>query len=97
MQHIHHIISFEFLVGVAVGKILLGALLASSIFRNVALAAGASTVCFLYFQKGVVGLLDAGHILVADFSARPSFAQGVALGVVLGFLVFGAYFRRRLS
>jgi hypothetical protein len=92
-----HIVSFEFLVGVAVGKILLGAMLASSIFRNVALAVGASGVCFVYFQKGVVGVLEAGHIVVADFALRPSFSQGVALGAMLGFLVFGAYLKRGRS
>ncbi len=89
-----HIVSFEFLVGVVVGKILLGALLASAIFRNVALAAAASAVCFVYFQKGVPGLLQAAHAVVADLAVRPSFSQGVALGGALGFLVFGAYLKR---
>jgi hypothetical protein len=90
-------INFEFMVGVAVGKILLGALFASPIFRNLALAAGAGTLCFTYFQKGVPGILQAAHVLIGDFSARPSFSHGLALGALLGIIVFGAFLRRRLS
>lgn len=70
-------ISFEFLVGVAVGKILLGAILASPIFRNVGLAALASAVCFVYFQKGAAGVLEAAHALVTDFAVRPSFPRAL--------------------
>jgi hypothetical protein len=93
----HNLVNFEFMVGVAVGKILLGALLASSIFRNLALAAGASAVCFTYFQKGVPGILQTAHVLTGDFSARPSFSLGLALGALLGIIVFGAFLRRRPS
>lgn len=45
----------EFLVGIAAGKILLGALLSSSVFRNIALAASASGIFFAYYQKGLSG------------------------------------------
>lgn len=89
-----HIATFEFIVGVAVGKVLLGALFASSIFRNVALASAAAGVCVIYFQKGVSGLMQFAHLAVADMTLRPDFSKGAALGAVVAFLVFGLYLKR---
>jgi hypothetical protein len=90
-------INFEFMVGVAVGKVLLGALFASPIFRGVALAAAAGIICFTYFQRGVAGILETAHVLIGDFAARPGFSQGLALGALLGIIVFGAFLSRRPS
>jgi hypothetical protein len=66
------------------------------VFRNVALAAGASTICFTYFQKGITGLLGTSNSILMDFAMRPSFSKGMALGAVLAMVVFGMY-QRRLS
>lgn len=89
--------NFDFLVGVAAGKILLGALFASTLFRNIALALTASAICFLYFQKGVAGLLAAARIVTLDFTIRPDFSKGFALGGILALVVFGMYLRRKPS
>jgi hypothetical protein len=93
----HTFTNYDFLVGIAVGKILLGALFASALFRNIALAAMASVICFVYFQNGVGGILTLAHSLRIDFIARPDFSKGVALGAILAFLVFGFYRRRSAS
>lgn len=89
--------NFDFVVGIAAGKILLGALLASSIFRSVALAVAASAICVLYLQKGVAGLLGAAHLVTIDFMIRPDFSKGMALGAILAIIVFGIYMKRKPS
>jgi hypothetical protein len=57
---------FEFLVGVAVGKIVLGAVLASPLFWSVSLAAAAVATCVLYAEKGTPGILVPRH---SDFDS----------------------------
>lgn len=89
--------NFDFLVGIAAGKILLGALMASALFRSIALAGAAIAICFLYFQKGVVGLLFAARLVTADFMIRPDFSKGFALGAILALVVFGMYLKRKPS
>ena len=95
-QLLSHIHSFEFFVGVAVGKLLLGALLASSLFRNIFLAAAAAAVCFLYAQRGTLGILAFAHRLHADLFSKQDFASGLIVGAIVAFIVFGL-FQRRLS
>lgn len=91
----HAFPNYDFMVGIAVGKILLAAFLASSIFRNIALAAAGGTICLVYFQKGVTGLLQGAHLAIADFATRSDFSKGVALGAFLALIVFGAYLKRQ--
>ena len=93
----HGITNFEFLVGVAVGKIMLGALFASPLFRNLALAVAAIGVCFLYLQKGVSGIILIAHTLHSDLFIRPDFSKGLVVGAILAFFVFGLYRRSRTS
>ena len=87
---------FEFLVGIAVGKILLGAVLASPLFRSVSLAATAVAVCVLYAEKGTAGIVAFAHRLEADLFRAPDFSTGVVAGAIVAFIVFGI-FRRRVS
>jgi hypothetical protein len=87
---------FEFLVGVAVGKILVGAALASPLLRSVALAAGAIAVSILYAENGTAGILAFAHWLEADLFHTPDFSSGVLAGAIIAFIVFGT-FRRKFS
>ena len=88
------ITSFEFIVGIAVGKILFGALVASPLFRSIALALGALAICLLYLSEGVTGILSLAHALRVDFVARPDFSKGLAVGAIVAFVVFGIYQKR---
>ena len=51
--------SHEFMVGIAVAAIMLSALFASSLFRNIALALAAGAIVVLYLQGGISNLLHA--------------------------------------
>lgn len=90
----HELSNFDFVIGIALGKILLGALLASPYFRNAVLAATAAIICIIYSQKGTAGLLQQANQTIADFSLHPNFTKGVALGAILAFVIFGAYLKR---
>lgn len=92
----HGITSFEFIIGVAVGKLLLGALLASPLFRSVSLGVSAAAVCYLYARSGTSGILMFAHRLQADLFSRPDFSNGLIVGLLVAFIVFGL-FRRRFS
>lgn len=91
----HELANFDFVVGIAAGKILFGALLVSVLFRNVALAVAAVAICVVYFERKVPGLVDLARTVMADFNSRPSFAKGAILGAVLALVVFGMYRQRR--
>jgi len=58
--------SYEFVVGVAVAAIMLSALLASSLFRNIALALAAGAIVILYLQGGIANLLTLGQTLETE-------------------------------
>lgn len=88
-------ISFDFIVGIVVGKILVGALLASSLFRNLALALAATAICILYLQEGIRGILTHAHAFEHAFVTRPNFAEGVVVGAIVAFIVFGTFLQRR--
>ena len=55
--------SQEFVVGIAVAAIMVCALSASSMFRNIALALAAGGVVLLYLQGGVPALLSTSTVL----------------------------------
>lgn len=84
------ITNFEFLVGVAAGKILLGAAIASPLFRNLALAAAAIALCWIYTHGGVTEIIGVAHKIQTDLFTRPNFGKGLAAGAIVAFLVFGA-------
>jgi hypothetical protein len=90
-------LNYEFSVGIAVGKLLLGALFVSPLFRNVVISAGAAFVCWLFVHAGVDGILDLARALQKDFVARPSFSKGALVGAALAFVAFGLIRRRRVS
>ena len=81
--------NFEFLVGVAAGKILLGAVVASPLFRNLTLAAAAVALCFTYMHGGVSEIISIANKVQTDLFTRPNFAKGLAARAVVAFLVFG--------
>lgn len=88
--------SHEFVVGAVVAAILLSALFASSLFRNIALALAAGGVVVLYLQGGVQNLLALSKTLETEFGAIPDFSTGMVAGVaVVGILALG--FRPRAA
>jgi hypothetical protein len=73
--------SQEFIVGIAVAAILVAALVASSMFRNIALAAGA--VVLLYLQGGVPALLATSQMVEKEIRALPDFSNGLIVGLAV--------------
>src|SRR5476649_2788927 len=82
--------SQEFIVGIAVAAILVAALAASSLFRNIALALAAGAVVLLYLQGGVPGLVAISKSLESEFRAIPDFSRGLMVGLAMvAVLLFG--------
>jgi len=75
--------SHEFIVGIAVAAILLSALVASSLFRNIALALAAGAVVYLYLQGGVANLLLLSRTLEIELRAVPDFSKGLLVGLAV--------------
>lgn len=75
--------SNEFIVGVAVAAILISALVASSLFRNVALALAAGAVVLLYVQGGTGALIATSKALEGEIRAIPDFSQGLMVGLAI--------------
>jgi hypothetical protein len=88
--------TYEFIVGLTIGKILLGALFASPLFRNFAFAGAATGICLLYSREGLSGVLTIAHSLQADFATRPDFTKGVVLGALIAAVVLGLFRRRNV-
>ena len=76
-------LSNEFLVGVAVSAIIISALVASSLFRNVALALAAGAVVLLYLQGGIAALLATSKLVENEIRATPDFSQGMVVGLAI--------------
>ena len=74
-------LSNEFLVGVAVAAIVISALVASSLFRNVALALAAGAVVLLYLQGGIGALIATSKLVESEIKATPDFSQGLVVGL----------------
>ena len=82
--------SQEFIVGIAVAAILVSALIASSIFRNIALALAAGAVVLLYLQGGVPALLATSQMVEKEIRAMPEFSNGLVVGfAVAAVFLFG--------
>jgi len=76
------LVTYEFAVGLAIGKILIGAALASRLFRSLVLASFAAGVIYTYVMRGVGGLLKIATLLQTDAMAHPKFGYGVAVGAL---------------
>ena len=75
--------SHEFLVGAAVAAILVAALVASSLFRNIALALAAGAVVLRYLQGGVGALVAMSSVLEKEIRALPDFSNGLIVGLAI--------------
>jgi hypothetical protein len=75
--------SHEFLVGAAVAAILVAALVASSLFRNIALALAAGAVVLLYLQGGVGALVAMSSVMEKEIRALPEFSNGLIVGLAI--------------
>ena len=73
----------EFIVGVAVAASVISALVASSLFRNVALALAAGGVVLLYLQGGTGALLTMSKVVENEIKATPDFSQGLMVGLAI--------------
>ena len=89
-------LSNEFLVGVAVAAIVISALVASSLFRNLALALAAGAVVLLYLQGGIGALIATSKVLETEIRATPDFSQGLMVGLAIS-AVFLVGMRQRTS
>jgi hypothetical protein len=76
-------LSNEFIVGVAVAAIVISALVASSLFRNVALAIAAGAVVLLYLQGGTAALIATSKLVETEIKATPDFSQGLVIGLAI--------------
>jgi hypothetical protein len=75
--------SQEFIVGIAVAAIMVCALAASSLFRNLALALAAGVVVLLYLQGGVPALIATSGVLEKEIRALPDFSNGLVVGLAV--------------
>jgi hypothetical protein len=73
----------EFIVGMAVAAILVSALVASSLFRNVALALAAGAVVLLYLQGGVGALIALSTTVETEIRGMPNFSNGLMVGLAI--------------
>jgi hypothetical protein len=73
----------EFIVGIAVAAIMVSALVASSLFRNLALAIAAGAVVLLYLQGGVGALMATSTVLEKEIRALPDFSNGLVVGLAV--------------
>jgi ethanolamine utilization microcompartment shell protein EutS len=75
--------SQEFIVGIAVAAILVAALAASSLFRNLALALAAGAVVLLYLQGGVAALIATSTLVEKEIRSLPDFSNGLVVGLAV--------------
>ena len=84
----------EFIVGMAVAAILVSALVASSLFRNVALALAAGAVVLLYRQGGVPALLALSTTVETEIRGMPNFSNGLMVGLAISAVFLVGMHRR---
>jgi len=75
--------SQEFIVGIAVTPIVVSALAASSLFRNLALALAAGVVVLLYLQGGVAALIATSGVVEKEIRSLPDFSNGLVVGLAI--------------
>lgn len=73
----------EFVVGIAVAAIMVSALVASSLFRNIALALAAGGVVLLYLQGGLGSLMATSKLLETEIRSLPDFSNGLMVGLAV--------------
>lgn len=88
--------SNEFIVGIAVAAILVSALVASSLFRNVALALAAGAVVLIYLQGGVAALIALSATVETEIRGMPNFSNGLMVGLAVS-AVFLVGIQRRAA
>jgi hypothetical protein len=71
----------EFIVGIAVAAIMVSALVASSLFRNLALALAAGAIVLLYLQGGVPALISTTELVEKEIRTLPDFSNGLMVGL----------------
>ena len=86
--------SHEFIVGIAVAAILVSALVASSLFRNIALALAAGGVVLLYLQGGVAALIALSSMLENEIRNLPNFSNGMMVGLAISAVLLVGLQRR---
>jgi hypothetical protein len=86
--------SHEFIVGMAVAAILVSALVASSLFRNIALALAAGGIVLLYLQGGVGALVALSSMLENEIRALPKFSNGLMVGLAISAVLLVGLQRR---
>ena len=79
--------SQEFIVGIGVAAILVSAMAASSLFRNLALALAAGAVVLLYMQGGVGALVATSTVVENEIKALPDFSHGLVVGLAVAAVV----------
>src|SRR4029077_18076162 len=75
--------SHEFIVGIAVAAILVSALVASSLFRNIALALAAGAVVLLSLHGGRAALIAMSGTVEHEIRALPNFSNGLVVGLAI--------------
>ena len=75
--------SKEFIVGIAVAAIMVAALVASSLFRNLALALAAGAIVLLYLQGGVPALISTSEMVQQQIRTLPDFSNGLVVGLAV--------------
>jgi hypothetical protein len=86
--------SHEFIVGIAVAAILVSALVASSLFRNIALALAAGGIVLLYLQGGVAALIALSSMLENEIRNLPNFSNGMMVGLAISAVLLVGLQRR---
>jgi hypothetical protein len=83
--------SYEFFVGLTVGKILLGTVLTLPLLRNIALVGASIGICIVYFREGIIGIISAAHSIQLDFLSRPDFSKGIIVGAAVSAVAVGIF------
>jgi hypothetical protein len=82
---------FHLVVGIAVGKILIGAFCTSPLFRRLTLTLAATALCFLYYHGGSGSILEAAVSIRSDLVHSPDFSRGFTLGITGALIAFGLF------
>ena len=86
--------SQEFVVGIGVAAIMVAALVASSLFRNLALALAAGAIVLLYLQGGVGALVATTTMVEKEIRALPDFSNGLVVGLAVSAVLLVGLQRR---
>jgi hypothetical protein len=69
-------------------------MVASSLFRNIALALAAGAVVLLYLQGGVGALMATSKVLETEIRALPDFSHGLVVGLAVSAVLLVGMQRR---